>query len=69
MWHIGSIIVLIQHIGDAHSFKISRIRSFYMRKVAFTRDAFNEKLETILADFPILDVRRLLLLLSDRLGS
>ncbi|CAH7674469.1 nucleolar GTP-binding protein 1 [Phakopsora pachyrhizi] len=36
-------------------FKISRIRSFYMRKVKFTQDAFDEKLEAILSDFPILD--------------
>lgn len=35
--------------------KITRIRSFYMRKVMFTKDTFNEKLEAILADFPILD--------------
>ena len=35
--------------------KITRIRSFYMRKVMFTKDAFGEKLEAILADFPILD--------------
>lgn len=36
-------------------FKISRIRSFYMRKVKFTQDSFDEKLEAILSDFPILD--------------
>lgn len=35
--------------------KITRIRSFYSRKVMFTKDAFNEKLDAILADFPILD--------------
>ncbi|UZJ51561.1 hypothetical protein CBS101457_000881 [Exobasidium rhododendri] len=35
--------------------KITRIRAFYMRKVMFTKDTFNEKLEAILADFPILD--------------
>ncbi|MCO5589632.1 hypothetical protein L7F22_043600 [Adiantum nelumboides] len=35
--------------------KITRIRSFYMRKVMFTKDAFTEKLDAILADFPILD--------------
>ncbi|CEH15571.1 gtp binding protein 4 [Ceraceosorus bombacis] len=35
--------------------KITRIRSFYMRKVMFTRDAFVEKLDAILTDFPILD--------------
>lgn len=36
-------------------FKIGRIRSFYMRKVKFTQDAFDEKLEAILTEFPILD--------------
>ncbi|KAH9458635.1 hypothetical protein MJO28_005711 [Puccinia striiformis f. sp. tritici] len=36
-------------------FKISRIRSFYMRKVKFTQDSFDEKLEAILSEFPILD--------------
>lgn len=35
--------------------KITRIRSFYMRKVMFTKDAFVEKLDSILSDFPILD--------------
>lgn len=35
--------------------KITRIRSFYMRKVMFTKDAFAEKLDAILGDFPILD--------------
>lgn len=39
------------------NFKISRIRNFYMRKVKFTQDAFDEKLGSILTDFPILDVR------------
>ncbi|POW22712.1 hypothetical protein PSHT_00991 [Puccinia striiformis] len=37
-------------------FKISRIRSFYMRKVKFTQDSFDEKLEAILSEFPILDI-------------
>ncbi|WFC98772.1 Nucleolar GTP-binding protein 1 [Malassezia yamatoensis] len=36
-------------------FKITRIRSFYMRKVMFTKDAFNEKLQAILNDFPVLE--------------
>ncbi|KAK9897773.1 nucleolar GTP-binding protein 1 [Cystobasidium minutum MCA 4210] len=36
-------------------FKISRIRSFYMRKVKFTQEAFGEKLQQILDEFPILD--------------
>ncbi|KAF8633800.1 hypothetical protein AX15_001242 [Amanita polypyramis BW_CC] len=37
------------------NFKISRIRNFYMRKVKFAQDAFDEKLEAILTEFPILD--------------
>jgi len=39
------------------NFKISRIRSFYMRKVKFTQDSFDEKLGAILSEFPILEVR------------
>ncbi|PWN48125.1 putative NOG1-nucleolar G-protein required for 60S ribosomal subunit biogenesis [Violaceomyces palustris] len=35
--------------------KITRIRSFYSRKVMFTKDTFNEKLDAILSDFPIMD--------------
>ncbi|CAK5264054.1 unnamed protein product [Mycena citricolor] len=37
------------------NFKISRIRNFYMRKVKFTQDSFDEKLSAILDDFPMLD--------------
>ncbi|KDN37341.1 hypothetical protein RSAG8_10229, partial [Rhizoctonia solani AG-8 WAC10335] len=37
------------------NFKISRIRNFYMRKVKFTQDSFDEKLGAILSEFPILD--------------
>lgn len=37
-------------------FKITRIRSFYMRKVMFTKDAFTEKLQAILNEFPVLEV-------------
>ncbi|CCL98715.1 uncharacterized protein FIBRA_00719 [Fibroporia radiculosa] len=37
------------------NFKISRIRNFYMRKVKFTQDSFEEKLSAILEDFPMLD--------------
>ncbi|KIP06114.1 hypothetical protein PHLGIDRAFT_128469 [Phlebiopsis gigantea 11061_1 CR5-6] len=37
------------------NFKISRIRNFYMRKVKFTQDSFDEKLSAILEDFPMLD--------------
>merc|ERR1712020_713187 len=36
-------------------FKISRIRSFYMRKVKFTQTNFNEKLSAILTEFPKLE--------------
>ncbi|KAG8970159.1 Nucleolar GTP-binding protein 1 [Tulasnella sp. 419] len=37
------------------NFKISRIRNFYMRKVKFTQDSFDEKLGAILSEFPILE--------------
>ncbi|KAI0001348.1 P-loop containing nucleoside triphosphate hydrolase protein [Russula compacta] len=37
------------------NFKISRIRNFYMRKVKFTQDSFDEKLSAILSEFPMLD--------------
>lgn len=43
------------------NFKISRIRNFYMRKVKFTQDSFEEKLEAILHEFPMLDVSGILL--------
>jgi len=36
-------------------YKISRIRSFYMRKVKFTQSNFSEKLSMILTEFPKLD--------------
>ncbi|KAI8324407.1 P-loop containing nucleoside triphosphate hydrolase protein [Martensiomyces pterosporus] len=36
-------------------YKISRIRNFYMRKVKFTQDSFDEKLRQILEEFPLLD--------------
>ena len=36
-------------------YKISRIRSFYMRKVKFTQTNFSEKLALILSEFPKLD--------------
>merc|ERR1711937_285315 len=35
--------------------KISRIRSFYMRKVKFTQTNFSEKLTLILQEFPKLE--------------
>ncbi|KAL2917142.1 Nucleolar GTP-binding protein 1 [Polyrhizophydium stewartii] len=37
------------------NYQISRIRQFYMRKVKFGQDCFDEKLNQILADFPKLD--------------
>lgn len=39
-------------------YAISRIRSFYMRKVKFTQESFDEKLQQILTDFPKLEVRQ-----------
>eukprot|EP01102_Stenamoeba_stenopodia_P000834 TRINITY_DN10783_c0_g1_i1.p1 TRINITY_DN10783_c0_g1~~TRINITY_DN10783_c0_g1_i1.p1 ORF type:complete len:659 (+),score=170.10 TRINITY_DN10783_c0_g1_i1:74-2050(+) len=36
-------------------YAISRIRSFYMRKVKFTQQTYHDKLSQILSDFPILD--------------
>jgi len=36
-------------------FKITRIRSFYMRKVKFCQTTFNEKFTKILEDFPKID--------------
>ncbi|KAJ1680271.1 Nucleolar GTP-binding protein 1 [Spiromyces aspiralis] len=36
-------------------YNIGRIRQFYMRKVKFTQDTFDEKLNQILSDFPQLD--------------
>jgi nucleolar GTP-binding protein len=38
-------------------YSINRIRQFYMRKVKFTHQTFNEKLSKILEDFPRLDVK------------
>lgn len=40
------------------NYKISRIRQFYMRKVKFTQDNFEEKFKNILDEFPKLDVSR-----------
>ncbi|KAI8055194.1 P-loop containing nucleoside triphosphate hydrolase protein [Syncephalis plumigaleata] len=37
------------------NYKISRIRNFYMRKVKFTQDSFEEKLKQMLDDFPRLE--------------
>ncbi|KAJ1721359.1 Nucleolar GTP-binding protein 1 [Coemansia erecta] len=36
-------------------YKITRIRQFYMRKVKFTQETFDEKLHQILTEFPVLD--------------
>lgn len=36
-------------------YKISRIRKFYMRKVKYTQQTLQEKLQKILTDFPMLD--------------
>ena len=37
-------------------YQISRIRSFYMRKVKFTEANLNEKLTGILGEFPKIEV-------------
>ncbi|KAJ3347842.1 Nucleolar GTP-binding protein 1 [Entophlyctis luteolus] len=37
------------------NYQISRIRQFYMKKVKFGQDCFDEKLDQILSDFPKLD--------------
>ncbi|RIA93698.1 GTP binding protein 4, partial [Glomus cerebriforme] len=37
------------------NYKIGRIRQFYMRKVKFTQDSFEEKLKAMLEEFPKLD--------------
>lgn len=41
-------------------YAISRIRNFYMRKVKYTRETFDEKLGHIIAEFPRLDVSTIL---------
>lgn len=38
------------------SWQISRIRSFYMRKIKFTQTTYHEKLSAIVDEFPKLDV-------------
>ena len=38
-------------------YQISRIRSFYLRKVKFTQQNFHDKLTQILTDFPKIEVR------------
>lgn len=48
------------------NFKISRIRNFYMRKVKFTQDSFDEKLGAILEEFPMLDVWQKILRIKTR---
>lgn len=37
-------------------YKISRIRSFYMRKVRFTQQNFHDRLSLIIQEFPKLEV-------------
>lgn len=37
------------------NYQIGRIRQFYMRKVKFAHEAFNERLENVISDFPKLD--------------
>lgn len=37
-------------------YKISRIRGFYMRKVKFTQQNFHDKLDTIINEFPKIEV-------------
>lgn len=41
-------------------YKISRIRSFYTRKVRYTQQNFNERLSMIIQEFPKLDVWHIL---------
>jgi len=36
-------------------YKITRIRSFYIRKIKFTQQTISERLSTILSDFPRLN--------------
>ena len=48
-------------------YKITRIRAFYMRKVMFTKDAFTEKLQAILTEFPVLEVCYILIVLIARI--
>ena len=43
------------------NFKITRIRTFYMRKVKTTQQIFHKKLSEILEQFPRLDVCHILL--------
>lgn len=47
----------IVHKGYA----INMLRKFYMRKVKFTQETITEKLQAMLSEFPILDVRSHLL--------
>lgn len=41
-------------------YKISRIRSFYTRKVRYTQQNFNERLSMIIQEFPKLDASHIL---------
>lgn len=38
------------------NYKISRIRSFYMRKIKYTQSNFHDRLTQIIQEFPKLDV-------------
>jgi nucleolar GTP-binding protein len=40
-------------------YNITTLRKFYMRKVKFTQQTINDKLQQMLTEFPILDVRPL----------
>ena len=46
---------MLTHFSSRH-YQISRIRSFYMRKVKFTESNLNEKLAGILGEFPKIEV-------------
>lgn len=47
-------------------YKISRIRSFYMRKVRFTQQNFHDRLSLIIQEFPKLEVRKLTICINTR---
>jgi len=44
-------------------FAIARIRQFYMKKVKYTQQTFHDRITQILEDFPVLDVRTLMIFL------
>lgn len=59
---VSSRLTILTHSGPKRSSALTlntfaiRIRSFYMRKIKFTQQAFEERLDKILGDFPIMDV-------------